>query len=145
MPFKDKKSYREYQKSYKRKRRKDDPNWCNRYQPTKEQKDRWSKENQESLKLMIRKCQLEKNYGLTVEGYIQMFVSQKGLCAICGLPETAKYKGTVRRLSVDHDHFTNKVRKLLCSRCNTAIGMFDDDVLKMQAAVAYINDHRRGD
>lgn len=40
--------------------------------------------------------------------------AQNGKCAICGKDE----KEFTKRLSVDHNHRTKKVRGLLCFRCN---------------------------
>lgn len=45
--------------------------------------------------------------------YDSMLVKQGGRCAIC-LVEPS----TSRRLDIDHDHKTLKVRGLLCHRCN---------------------------
>lgn len=61
-----------------------------------------------------------KQYGLTVEDYDTMFDTQGGVCAICGEPPV-----NGARLVVDHDHETGKVRGLLCSPCNTAVGRLD--------------------
>lgn len=71
----------------------------------------------------------QRVFGLTTEQYERMVEAQAGLCAICMLPETARTNGGegVRQLSVDHDHRTGRVRKLLCNRCNTAIGSLGDD------------------
>lgn len=43
--------------------------------------------------------------------------SQQGLCALCQRPESS-FK---RKLNVDHNHKTGKVRGLLCYRCNKFI------------------------
>lgn len=69
-----------------------------------------------------RNTQRDRRYGLIPGQYDQMFERQKGLCAICGLPEVAKQKNGVVDLSVDHNHGTGKIRGLLCAKCNTAIG-----------------------
>ena len=64
-------------------------------------------------------------YGITIEDYEILFERQKGICAICGKPETRICtKGMVQSLSVDHDHKTGLIRGLLCDRCNKAIGLF---------------------
>src|SRR5437899_4206973 len=50
--------------------------------------------------------------GIPQEEYDERLAAQGGGCAICGnAPKT-------RRLHVDHDHKTGKVRGLLCHRCN---------------------------
>jgi Recombination endonuclease VII len=65
-------------------------------------------------------------YGITGEEYARMYEEQKGLCGICFKPETqTKKDGTVYRLSVDHNHTTNKVRGLLCFSCNKKLGHYE--------------------
>lgn len=41
---------------------------------------------------------------------------------------------TAKRLHVDHDHSTGKVRGLLCRKCNVAIGLLDSQKLLERAA-----------
>lgn len=65
---------------------------------------------------------------VTVEQYLEMFNKQEGLCAICNKPETTKGKlGELRRLGIDHDHNTGKIRELLCFKCNTMLGIIERD------------------
>lgn len=59
--------------------------------------------------------------------YNELLSLQKGVCAICGKPETGKYKGKIKRLSIDHNHQTKKVRGLLCFSCNTMLGKMSDN------------------
>ncbi len=89
----------------------------------------------------IRKRNL-KTYGLTVEQYDAMLVAQGGVCAICKGAEThvSSFTKQIRRLSVDHDHKTNKVRGLLCSSCNRAIGLLGDDVERLRAVLFYLEE-----
>lgn len=47
----------------------------------------------------------------------ELFIKQNKCCAICKKPE----KSFKRRLSVDHNHRTGKIRGLLCYRCNRFI------------------------
>ena len=56
-------------------------------------------------------------YGITSDNYNQLFQQQKGHCAICGKHQS-KLK---RRLDIDHNHKTGKVRGLLCNYCNKVI------------------------
>ena len=67
-----------------------------------------------------RKRRLKREYGITPKEYDKLFISQKGLCAICG----GKANGH-GRLGVDHNHKTLKVRGLLCFTCNTTIGTIE--------------------
>lgn len=82
------------------------------------------------------------HYGVSEEAYEAMVVVQGNRCAACCEPETATRRGSVRSLSVDHDHETRKVRALLCSRCNTALGLLDEDPEKIQALRDYILAHQ---
>lgn len=67
------------------------------------------------------KHNLKRMYGMTLGQYDEMVENQNGVCMICEKPEIN------RRLSVDHDHKTGKVRGLLCCRCNFALGIVEDD------------------
>ena len=105
----------------------------------------WSKfyqQNKEKRKTGHRLYQLMKQYGLTGEDYERMFDAQQGLCAICQKPESDKYPSGVRkRLNVDHDHETGKVRALLCRACNVGIGNLGDRSETVFAAAVYLAEH----
>lgn len=72
--------------------------------------------------------------GCTKELYYHLLEKQKGLCAICKRENVGK-----KRLAVDHDHETGKVRGLLCNLCNTALGAFDDNPEMLARALEYLN------
>lgn len=76
---------------------------------------------------------LKRKYGLTQKEYTEMLDKQKGVCAICGGVCT-------RRLAVDHDHETGKVRGLLCNNCNRGLGHFQDNVGFLDAAIRYLKE-----
>lgn len=76
---------------------------------------------------------LERNYGVTQEQYEKMYVAQNGVCAIC---EKINLDG--KRLFVDHDHSSGKVRGLLCLGCNMAIGVFEKDISLFYRAADYV-------
>lgn len=96
----------------------------------------WNLDNRENS----RYRKVEKLYGLSKGEYKALMDERNGLCGICGQPEIQidKRTGELRRLAVDHDHKTDKVRGLLCARCNMAIGLFRDDVEVMRLAIAYL-------
>ena len=50
-------------------------------------------------------------------------------CVICG---------SIGHLVVDHCHKTNKVRGILCTNCNLALGHFKDDVSLLEYARIYL-------
>lgn len=83
---------------------------------------------------------LEKKYGMTREQYQTMLNQQSGLCAICGKHEaiTDPRIKNARNLAVDHCHKTGAIRGLLCFKCNVAIGLFNHDTAKLEAAIVYL-------
>lgn len=82
----------------------------------------------------FRDYDYQRNYGITTEDYNRMFTEQEGKCYICDTHQS-KLKN---RLSVDHCHKTNKVRKLLCQKCNQGIGLFNDNPELLKKAMEYV-------
>lgn len=76
---------------------------------------------------------LRRKYGITSEDYATALDVQGGGCAICGKPPTN------RRLSVDHDHKTGKVRGLLCMSCNRGLGTYKDNSANLRKAAEYLD------
>lgn len=46
--------------------------------------------------------------------------------------------GSAERLCIDHNHKTGKVRGVICHKCNSAIGLFNEDIQLMKRAAAYL-------
>lgn len=88
--------------------------------------------SQEAKRRLNRKKHLKRQYGLSLEDFERLNRAQKGRCAICG------EKVTDRPLDVDHCHKTNRVRGLLCHRCNLGLYTFKDDPYILRIAVAYL-------
>lgn len=110
---------------------------------TKEYARRYQKEYRIKCPQNIKNTILKKQFGITMDVFEQMQTEQNNLCAICGQPETNyNRQGNLMALHVDHCHTTNKIRGLLCSKCNTAIGLFREDIEIMQKAMAYIIRHK---
>lgn len=97
----------------------------------------------DKLKVIARKKNLRRKYGITLEDYQEMWDAQKGLCAICNSPETwvDPRTGRIAWLSVDHDHRSEKVRELLCKSCNTGLARFLDSPETLRAAAVYLEKH----
>lgn len=77
----------------------------------------------------------KSKYGITLDDYNRMLEEQDGLCVICHKPETVRSS----RLSVDHSHATNRVRGLLCNRCNLLLGNAYDSIELLQECINYLN------
>ena len=85
---------------------------------------------------------LKKMYGITLDQYLTMEVAQNNICAICNQKETALDKsGVPRKMPVDHCHRTGKIRGLLCTACNRALGLFKDSPVVLRKAADYIEKH----
>ena len=95
-------------------------------------RNRWKNRVQKNPRCHLNK-HLRRVFGISLEEYERMEQAQQGLCAIC------KCKCPHRkRLCVDHDHKTKKVRGLLCDPCNRGIEALKDSPEVLRAAAAYL-------
>jgi hypothetical protein len=92
----------------------------------------WYRRNRDRMRAYMA----ARKYGITVDDYTRMREAQNGCCAICKRPDGR------RRLAVDHDHVTKKVRALLCGPCNVTLGMMRDDPQLLRAAADYLESFR---
>lgn len=78
---------------------------------------------------------LVRHYGLTSEQYEKLLKKQRGRCKICRRLPPGK-----KKLSVDHPHGEDavRVRALLCDRCNTMVGYFENTPKLVKAVLRYI-------
>lgn len=74
-------------------------------------------------------------YGIDTAERERRLAAQDDRCAIC----LVIIKGT--RYHIDHCHETGRVRDLLCSNCNTMLGMAEDLPEILRAAADYIERH----
>lgn len=93
-----------------------------------------SRKNYRQNKEIRLRADLKRRYNVSLEAYKALLAEQNGVCAICGEPE----KGRFSRLSVDHDHSTNKIRGLLCSACNSGLGRLKDSKELLIRALEYL-------
>jgi hypothetical protein len=78
-----------------------------------------------------RAYSLKYHYGMTPKDYLDKFNEQSGLCAVCGDDQP---------LCVDHVHGSKPcvVRGLLCTNCNTALGLLKESVTVIESLKRYI-------
>lgn len=76
-----------------------------------------------------RKHLLQK-YDLTVDEYKELHEMQNNRCLIC--------KKEFEQLTVDHNHQTKSVRGLLCQKCNSGLGLFEDCIEFLESAILYL-------
>lgn len=98
------------------------PKKCPKYKPSN-----WSGLEREDA--IMRRI-----YGISLKDFDALLEFQGGGCAICAKPIDAMR----RRMNVDHDHKTGKVRGILCSGCNTGLGHLGDNVEGLKRALYYL-------
>lgn len=93
----------------------------------------------DGLQVSCKMCNAEHRKRISQTDYDAMLFAQGGVCAICGAsPETLG-----RKFVVDHAHANpdEPPRGILCNYCNTAIGLFSEDVEFMTHAIGYLQQH----
>ena len=101
-------------------------------------------ENAERLKNTTRDWHLRRTFGITSAEYDEMLRAQDGKCLGCGrsYSRVDSRSGQPFRLVVDHDHVTGKVRGLLCTHCNLALGYAEESPVALRRLADYIERHR---
>lgn len=79
-----------------------------------------------------RKVTLKK-YGLNLAAYDNLLHRQRHRCSGCN-----KAFSDTLKPCIDHDHKLAKVRGLLCSQCNVALGMAQEDRASLYQLAAYL-------
>lgn len=114
--------------------------------------EEWRKRNRESVNAKQREYQranpdvarrswVKKKYGMTWDEYQSMVFTHDNRCGVCW--RTADEAEPGRLLSVDHCHETGRVRGLLCGGCNRALGLLQDDVLRIRKLAEYVERYAR--
>ena len=96
----------------------------------------------ERIRANERKSHLKCHYGLEYGEFLTKLKEQQFGCAICRKPLTVHEKKLGPNTAcVDHCHATNATRGILCTKCNSGIGHFDDDPQRLRAAIQYLLNH----
>ena len=88
-------------------------------------------ERQEELLRSSKPNRQSYKANFTLAALDAIYSASDGNCEICQRPSK-------RRLALDHDHETGRLRGLLCMFCNTALGKFRDDPAVLQRAIDYL-------
>ncbi len=72
---------------------------------------------------------LKSVYGITKDEYVFLLEKVNNRCEICG---------SNIKLCIDHDHETDRIRGILCGNCNSAIGLFKENIKSLLKAVEYL-------
>lgn len=120
----------EYQKEYYKEYRKKNA------EKLADQNKKWREANKEQDALVMLKARLKRKYNLSIEEYETLIESQNNSCKVCGTHARNNIKG---KLYIDHCHTTGKVRGLLCMKCNSALGLLNDDKELLQNLLDYLD------
>jgi hypothetical protein len=74
----------------------------------------------------------KRRYNLNEQEFIEMLSRQNNRCAICSVSLECK------KVCLDHNHETKRIRGLLCHNCNVALGLFKDNLLIIESAIKYM-------
>lgn len=72
----------------------------------------WRLANPQRARKSERASRIKNKFGISEEQFTAMMHRQDGVCAICKKPPKS------RRLAIEHDHITKRVRGLTCHFCN---------------------------
>lgn len=89
----------------------------------------WAHENPERMAILKRRWE----YGIEEEEFQKILSKQDNRCAICLKPFFSN-----KSRHIDHDHIAEKVRGILCQKCNHGLGLFDDSQPRLHAAAYYL-------
>ena len=113
----------------------------------------WKKRNREAANLAARKRRAERKlenpeleykqrrrwfvkskFGISLELREHLIELQDNKCLIC-----KRYFPTYSpKWAIDHEHTNNYIRGMLCKPCNSALGLFQDNIEIIQNAADYL-------
>ena len=108
------------------------------YQKYKEQYIRRSREWREKYPERVIENGIKYRHGISLEDYKRILEEQNGKCAICGKLQS-DFK---QRFIVDHCHKTEKIRGLLCYRCNTLLGRIENVPNNFKKLLEYLEKYK---
>lgn len=112
---------------------------CEQRYPRSEFHSHLHKGRNDTLCIYCRKChsinRRERFFKIKYEVMEDLLEAQSGMCKICSISISLDMG---RASGIDHCHKSGKIRGILCTNCNTGIGMFFDNPIVMRKAADYI-------
>ena len=96
----------------------------------------YQKEYRKNNKDKIKNTNILWRYSISSQEADEMFMQQGCKCAIC-----SKVIIKTKDRHIDHCHSSGQVRGILCAKCNTAIGLLNEDTNIMISAISYVAKH----
>lgn len=79
---------------------------------------------------------ITERYNVNYEVALDLFHRSTGSCDCCGKVWTPD----MRRLAIDHDHNTGKVRGILCHPCNASLGFMEESHERINKLSHYLEE-----
>lgn len=98
---------------------------------------KWAEKNPIRRREIAYNSKLKAKYGIEFSDYQKMLEQQGGKCAICG-GDGGVGNSELFSLFVDHCHATGRIRGLLCMKCNSGLGYFEDNKMRLESAIKYL-------
>jgi len=92
--------------------------------------------NPERTKKVAYKAHIKHMYGVDIKWVEQRLKEHNYKCKICST-DMQLHTNTV---AIDHCHKTGKVRDIVCKKCNSAMGQFNDDPELIAKAIDYLKE-----
>lgn len=78
-----------------------------------------------------------RKYGIDQERYDKLLADQGGRCPGCGTTDPG-----VKGWCIDHCHISGRVRALMCNRCNSVLGLTDENPAILRALADFAEQQR---
>lgn len=105
--------------------------WCSNCERYVQNSDKfWTKKKGNFCRKCVKAYTLKRDHNLEYKDYLVLLNKCNRQCQICS---------GKNRLVVDHCHTSGKIRGILCSNCNSALGHFSDNVEYLGKAIEYLN------
>lgn len=98
----------------------------------------WYKANKDKANKRSTEWHYQTYYGISYSDFLTLANTQNNKCQICSVDLTFGTEKKATKAVLDHCHTTGKIRGVLCSACNTALGKFKDDTLILSEAINYL-------
>lgn len=99
---------------------------------------RWATCDHAERRKMIRRNNVRRVFGISLEDYEFRFSQQGGCCSICETEISLGRNGPGRPAHLDHNHETGEIREFLCDRCNVMVGMSGESQDILSQAILYL-------
>ena len=87
-----------------------------------------------------RQAHLRRKYGIDLQTYEELLLSQGNKCKICGVGSNPDSRANY--FVIDHNHSTGDIRGLLCTKCNALLGLALDSEDILERAKQYLKNSR---